>query len=110
MPKFELPDIHYQGDLFICDLADVIFKDDMASMEYPIFSLSKNKDIQTRHYEQNNHRFTITPNAEYGLATIFDKDLLIFCISQLIAGLKRDIPQRKIVQIKTYDYLKERVA
>ena len=41
-----LPNLHPQGDLFICDVADAVLKDDMASMEHPFFSLSKIADKQ----------------------------------------------------------------
>src|SRR3546814_9201002 len=35
-----LPVRHPNQDLFICDVLDAIPKDDMASMEHPVFSLS----------------------------------------------------------------------
>jgi hypothetical protein len=35
-----LPERHPHHDLFICDVLDAIPKDDMASMEHPIFSLA----------------------------------------------------------------------
>ena len=39
-----LPDRHPTADFFICDVLDAIPKDDMASMEHPIFSLSTRPD------------------------------------------------------------------
>ncbi len=32
-----LPDRHPTGDFFLCDVFDAIPKDDMATMEHPIF-------------------------------------------------------------------------
>jgi hypothetical protein len=39
-----LPDRHPIQDFFICDVTDAIPKDDMGSMEHPIFSLSTKPD------------------------------------------------------------------
>src|SRR5471030_3152032 len=84
-----LPQRHPNHDLFICDVLDAIPKDDMASMEHPIFSLSTKPDTRVLQYEHNGNRVEITPSVK-GLATIHDKDVLIYCISQLIAKINRD--------------------
>lgn len=83
-----LPDRHPQHDLFICDVADAVLKDVMAQMEHPFYSLSKRPDTAIRRYERNGHWLQITPSVK-GLATIYDKDILIYCISQLVEALKR---------------------
>jgi len=80
-----LPDRHPQGDLFICDIADCVFKNDLASMEHPIFALAKKPDLSIRQYQNGENRLTVTPSVK-GLATIWDKDILIFAISQLMAA------------------------
>jgi hypothetical protein len=49
-----LPARHRQHDLFVCDVADAVLKDDMASMEHPVFSLSKNPETTVRRYENGN--------------------------------------------------------
>jgi hypothetical protein len=48
-----LPVRHPNQDLFICDVLDAIPKDDMASMEHPVFSLSTKPDNRMRRYEHN---------------------------------------------------------
>jgi plasmid replication initiation protein len=83
-----LPDRHPQHDLFICDVADAVLKDVMAQMEHPFYSLSKRPDTAIRRYDRNGHWLQITPSVK-GLATIYDKDILIYCISQLVEALKR---------------------
>ena len=45
-------------------------------MEHPFFSLSKKPDRQMRRYERNGVHVTIKPGAD-GMATIWDKDVLI---------------------------------
>jgi len=111
-----LPIRHPNQDFFICDFGDVIPKSDIASMEHPLFTLSTKPDITTRYYEHNGNSVTIIPST-LGLATIKDKDILIYCISQLMKGVNKAIdkakaegkeeyiaPSRK-VKFKAYDLL-----
>jgi Replication initiator protein A len=81
-----LPDRHQQDDLFVCDVADAVLKDDMASMEHPFFSLAKKPETSIRRYENGDRWLEVVPSVK-GLATIYDKDILIYCISQLIAKM-----------------------
>lgn len=99
-----LPDRYPIQDFFICDVTDAIPKDDMGSMEHPIFSLSSKPDRNIREYEHNSVKITITPSVQ-GLATIHDKDILIFCISQLVAKMNAGAPMHKTVHLKAYDLL-----
>lgn len=78
-----LPDRHPQRDFFVLDMSDVVPKDDTASMEHPIFSLATKPDMRHLEYRSGNGILKIRPSAK-GLPTIFDKDILIFCISQLM--------------------------
>lgn len=99
-----LPDRMHQPDLFVCDIFDAAPKGDMASMEHPIFSLSTKPDKRTRRYEHNGNFVEIKPSAG-GLATIHDRDILIYCISQLIAGMERGKEPSQTVRFKAYDLL-----
>ena len=82
-----LPDRYPIQDFLICDIMDAIPKDDMGTMEHPIYSLATKPDITIREYEHNGITFQIVPSA-LGMATIHDKDILIYCISQLVSGMK----------------------
>lgn len=99
-----LPERHPQSDLFICDLADAAVKDDMASMEHPIFSLSTKPDLNVRRYEHGHNWLEITPSVK-GLATISDKDILIFAVSQIMAAKNSGQPYSKHVAFTAYDFL-----
>src|ERR1700689_2758900 len=99
-----LPDRHPIQDFFICDVADAIPKDDMGSMEHPIFSLSTKPDVSIRQYEHNGTKIVILPSA-LGLATIHDKDILIYCISQLVAKMNTGAKLQKTLHLKAYDLL-----
>lgn len=78
-----LPDRHPQRDFFILDISDVVPKDDTASMEHPLFSLATKPDMRHLVYKNSTNKLEIIPSGR-GLPTIFDKDILIFCISQLM--------------------------
>lgn len=101
-----LPDKRDHQDLFICDVADAIIKDVLQHMEHPFYSLSKKPETRVRRYEHNGNWVEITPSVK-GLATIYDKDILIYCISQIMAklrdGIKIDSPR---VRINTHDLLR----
>lgn len=99
-----LPDRHPNQDFFICDVLDAIPKDDMASMEHPIFSLATKPDHRLLEYEHNGVRVEIAPSVR-GLATIHDKDVLIYCISQLMAKMKAGEQPKKDLHLTAYDLL-----
>lgn len=103
--KHLLPDRHQEGDFFIADGIDLPYvRDDMASMEYPIFAL-KPGDSRTLRYEHNEVKTVITSSAEYGRATIFDKDVWIYCVSKLMQAKFKNQPISKNIRFSTYDFL-----
>lgn len=73
-------------------------------MEHPIFSLSTKPDTRIRRYEHNGRFVEITPSVK-GLATMHDRDVLIYCISQLMAGLNDGKQLSQTVRFKAYDLL-----
>lgn len=99
-----LPDRYPTPDFFVCDILDAVPKGDMASMEHPIFSLSTKADHRERLYEHNGQFVKIAPSS-HGLATIHDRDVLIYCISQLMAGLNAGKPLSRTIRFKAHDML-----
>ena len=83
-----LKDHHPQKDFFILDIADAVPKDDMASMEHPLFSLATKPDMRHLEYNNGDTIIKIRPSG-LGLPTIKDKDILIFVVSQLMAMRNR---------------------
>lgn len=100
-----LPVRHPERDFFACNIFDALpyFKDDMASMEHPVFSLSTKPDTRTLHYEHNGNSITIFPST-LGLATIHDKDILIYCASYLRAAMNEGETPSRIVRFTAYDF------
>lgn len=99
-----LPDRREQSDFFVCDIFDAVPKADMAAMEHPIFSVSTKPDHKERRYENGSHWVAIKPSGE-GLATVHDRDILIYCISQIMAALNEGRAVSQVVRFKAYDLL-----
>lgn len=102
-----LKDKYPQQDLFIPDMFDNLstsFKDDIASMEHPIFVLSKNKDMRQIEYKSGNISVSITPNL-HGLPTIFDKDVLLYCTSLLMTEINAGRTPPKTLRVSCRDLL-----
>lgn len=99
-----IPERHPQHDLFICDVADAVLKDVMAQMEHPFYSLSKKPETTVRRYEHNGNWLEVTPSVK-GLATIYDKDILIYAISQIMAKLKKGEKVGPRVQLNSREFL-----
>lgn len=98
------PERHAQRDFFIADILDASPKDDLGSMEHPLFAL-KAGDTRMRIYERNGVTVKVMPG-HGGCATIHDKDLWIYGISQLVEAMNRgreDIS--RTVRFTMHDFL-----
>lgn len=100
-----LPDRMRQGDFFVCDIFDAAPKGDMASMEHPIFSISTKPDRNIRRFENGRNFVEVTPSVK-GLATVHDRDVLIFCISQIMAALNDGQEVGQTLRFRAHDLLK----
>jgi plasmid replication initiation protein len=96
---------HQLRDFFILDLADVTPRDEMASMEHPLFGLTPTPAKRVLNYQNGEHRMRIIPSAE-GVPSVHDKDVLIYCFSQLVERKNRGEPIGKHVAFHAYDLLR----
>lgn len=94
----------YEDDLFVCDIIDAVPKGDMASMEHPLFSLSTKPDMKPRHYANGNKWLEIKPS-DTGLATVHDRDVLIYCISQCMSAYNEGREVSRHLEIDAYRLL-----
>ena len=76
----------------------------MASMEHPIFSLSTKAETRPLKYAHGENSVEIIPST-LGLPTVFDKDVLIYCISRLIAAQNDGKAISPCVRLTTHDLL-----
>lgn len=83
-----LPERHPQPDFFICDVADAVLKDLMPTMEHPFYALSKQpqRDVLKYTSPDGQHWLEVIPSVK-GQATIYDKDILIYAVSQIMHKL-----------------------
>ncbi|HEY4547943.1 MAG TPA: replication initiator protein A [Pedomonas sp.] len=98
-----------QEDLFLTQLSDMLLRDQRDMMERPFFSLAKKKRIKPIDYKSPDGTVWVhvSANPLYGMATIYDADILIYLGSYLMELKRRgvnDIPQT--LNIKPYDLLK----
>jgi len=101
-----LPDKHKQVDFFVADLVDYALKDDQATMEAPIFSLTTREDKKLWRWTSSDGKKTVeVAPGFYGRATQHDKDVLIYCTSQLVAALNAGKKLQRVVRFTAYDFL-----
>jgi plasmid replication initiation protein len=99
-----LPERHPVRDFFVLDVMDVVPRSDMASMAHPIFSLSTKPDKRILRYLHDDVVIEIHPSSK-GLATIFDKDVLIYVISKLMHMKNSGQEIGPVVRLTTHDLL-----
>lgn len=98
-----------QFDLFLPYLSDVPLRDQREVMERPFFSLAKSKRLKPIEYTSPDKKVWVhvSANPEYGMATIWDADILIYCAS-VVSDMKRrginDVPQT--LHVMPYDLLR----
>ena len=92
-----------QLDFFVANIVDAAAKDDLVSMEHPLFALRAG-DKRTRHYTRAGASVSVKPGQD-GCATIHDKDIWIYCISQVVESINRGRQVSRTVRFTAYDYL-----
>lgn len=94
-----------QVGLFLDTLLDASFKDERATMEFPFFSISKTPRRDAVEYSDGKTVVRIEPG-QRGMATIWDKDILIYCASLLNDRIERGALVDRTLKIPAYDLLK----
>ncbi|QDV42227.1 Replication initiator protein A [Stieleria neptunia] len=100
-----IPERYDTNELFVCDIADAVLKDIMPQMEHPFYSLSKKPERNVREYRHGEQWIRIVPSA-LGQATIYDKDILIYAISQLMGKQARGEPIGRRIRLNSHDFLR----
>jgi plasmid replication initiation protein len=100
---------HQQFDLFVPYVADLPLRDQRETMERPFFSLSKRKRLKPIEYTSPDQGIFVNvyPNPEFGMATIWDADILIWAASSLNELRKRGLNELpRTLPFQPYDLLK----
>lgn len=94
-----------QGDFFISEIFDNLpFKDDMASMEHPLFTLSRKPDMRTLVYKNGNASIEMHPSS-IGLPSIMDKDILLYCASVVMNKINQGEYPPRTIRLSLHDLL-----
>lgn len=101
--------INDQFELFLPYIADMPLRDQREMMERPFFSLAKSKRVKPIDYTSPDGKawVHVSANPDYGMATIWDADILIYCASVLADMARRganDIPRK--LHLMPYDLLR----
>lgn len=109
MTRARSASVSEQFDLFLPYIADLPLRDQREMMERPFFSLAKTRRVKPIDYTSPDGSATVhvSANPDYGMATIWDADILIYCAS-VIADMARrglnDVPRK--LHIMPYDLLR----
>ncbi|MFB9051197.1 replication initiator protein A [Sphingobium indicum] len=101
--------INDQFELFLPYIADMPLRDQREMMERPFFSLAKTKRVKPIDYTSPDGKawVHVSANPDYGMATIWDADILIYCASVLADMARRglnDVPRK--LHLMPYDLLR----
>ena len=95
---------HSQQDMFVADIVDARLKDDLHTMEHQIYNLSTKKLVVPFRYEHNGNVFEVKPSTD-GIPFIGDKDILIYCASQLAAAINKKKTPKRTIRLSVHSYL-----
>jgi plasmid replication initiation protein len=98
-----------QIDLFLPYIADLSLRDQREMMERPFFSLAKSKRLKPIDYTSPDGKIFVhvSANPDYGMATIWDADILIYCASVMNDMKTRRVNEiPRVLKIMPYDLLR----
>ena len=109
MTRARKTSVSEQFDLFLPYIADLPLRDQREMMERPFFSLAKTKRAKPIDYTSPDGKVHVhvSANPDYGMATIWDADILIYCASMLADMARRganDVP--RTLHLMPYDLLR----
>ncbi|RTM03387.1 MAG: replication protein A [Hyphomicrobiales bacterium] len=90
---------------FVVATGDASPRDQRDLMERPFFSLAKVKRVQPILYESGGVRVEVFGMAEYGMATIWDADVLIWAASQIVAAENNGLRTSRFFRFTPYQLL-----
>lgn len=106
MSKRPLPKGDVQPDLFAANFADIPIRDQRDTMERPFFSLAKKPRTTPIEYHVGDVWVEVTANPKFGIATIWDADILIWAATQITEALDRGLAPSRVIRFHPYNLLK----
>src|SRR6516225_12041228 len=106
MARREPPKGDEQLDLFVAAFTDIPIRDQRDTMERPFFSLSKTPRCEPIEYQVGNLWVRVDPHQTFGIATIWDADVLIWAATQVTEAIDRGIEPSRTVRFHPHNLLK----
>lgn len=101
--------IQFEMFFTLPDFSDISLRDYQETMQRPFFSLSKRKRLKPIEYVSPDKSVTVhvSPNPAYGMATIWDADIMIYLASHLNELRERGVNDiSPVVRLQPGDLLK----
>ncbi len=95
-----------QPDLFAATFADIPVRDQRDTMERPFFSLAKRPRLTPIEYQVGDVWVEVSANPKFGMATIWDADILIWAATQVTEALDRGLSPSRTITFHPYNLLK----
>ena len=95
-----------QLELFSCLSLPTGIRDYQDLMAFPFFSLAKGRRIKPLLYDQGDITLKVEAVPEYGMATIWDADILIWIASQIMSARNKDQATSRHIYFMPYQFLK----
>lgn len=106
MTKRHPPKGDHQPDLFAANFADIPIRDQRDTMERPFFSLAKKPRFTPIEYNVGDVWVEVSANPKFGLATIWDADILIWASTQVTEALDRGLTPSRTIRFHPHNLLK----
>ena len=95
-----------QPDLFAANFADIPIRDQRDTMERPFFSLAKKPRLNPIRYQVGNVWVEVSANPQFGMATIWDADILIWASTQITEAIDRKLTPTRTIHFHPYKLLR----
>jgi plasmid replication initiation protein len=106
MARRSTPRGDHQPDLFAASFADIPIRDQRDTMERPFFSLAKRPRLTPIEYQVGNVWVEVSANPKFGMATIWDADILIWASTQITEAIDRGLSPARTIQFHPYNLLR----
>src|SRR5277367_2068936 len=106
MTKRQPPKGDAQPDLFVAAFADIPIRDQKDTMERPFFSLAKKPRLTPIEYQVGDVWVEVSANPQFGMATIWDADILIWASTQITEAIDRKLTPNRTIQFHPYNLLR----
>ena len=94
-----------QADLFAANFADIPIRDQRDTMERPFFSLAKKPRYAPIEYHVGDVWVEVSGNQKFGIATIWDADVLIWAASQIVNARNAGLSTSPLMASTPYEIL-----